>query len=154
MHFTVNKRILVGSLLLLASFWSIISYAAITPVGVWKTIDDETGKPRSVVQIWQSNNQLLGRINQVYYRPGEGPSDVCKLCTGSFHNQRILGMTMLWGMMQQAANQWGGGYILDPQSGKVYRCQLTLNPNGKQLFVRGYLGTPLIGRTQTWYRVS
>lgn len=142
---------------LLSSICGLINFAyadAPTPVGTWKTIDDETGKPRSIIQIWTQNNQYYGRINQVFYRAGEGPKDVCKLCTGPLHNQLILGMTMLWGMTQQESDRWGGGRILDPHNGKIYQCRITVSPDGQQLSVRGYIGIPLVGRSQTWYRVS
>lgn len=156
-YFSITKRLLASFLFTGFLFASVICCAdQLSPVGVWKTVDDETGKARSIVQISEENGKLQGKIQKVFYRPGEGPQDVCKKCTGVFHNQLILGMTFLWGMEKEKGkeNVWGNGRILDPNNGKIYRCQLTLSPDGKKLAVRGYLGVLLLGRTQHWYRVS
>jgi uncharacterized protein (DUF2147 family) len=129
------------------------AFAALSPAGYWKTIDDKTNTPRSIVQIWVQGGQLQGRIVSVYYRQGEHPSDLCVKCAPPLNKERILGMTMLWGMVQQSDNVWGGGQILDPKIGEIYHCKITVAPDGQSLQVRGYIGIPLLGRTQTWYRV-
>ncbi len=125
--------------------------AEASPVGVWKTIDDKTNKPRSIVQIWQQGDELRGRILKIFFRPGESAKDVCLECKGASHNQPILGMTIIWGMTKQS-ERWEGGRILDPKNGKIYRCLLTLSSDNQQLNVRGYIGVTLFGRTQTWFR--
>ncbi|MFN7096709.1 MAG: DUF2147 domain-containing protein [Gammaproteobacteria bacterium] len=128
-----------------------------TPVGSWQTIDDVTNQPRSIILIsLGSNNQLSGRLTKINYRPGEGPGDLCVKCTGSLHNQKILGMTILTGMKQDASNslRWTDGKIVDPESGKIYSCRMTLSADGNTLHVRGYILFTLLGRTQTWHRVS
>jgi uncharacterized protein (DUF2147 family) len=139
----------------MSAFAQMTTAATLSPVGTWLTIDDETNKPRSVIQIWDQDGQLEGKVVKVFYRQGEGPKDVCDKCTDPEHqNKRILGMTILWGMQQDNALQWGGGNILDPHNGKIYRCQMQLSPNNQQLAVRGYIGISLLGRSQTWLRVS
>lgn len=127
-----------------------------SPVGSWQTIDDVSKKPRSVVLISQdSQGQLIGKITKVYFRPGEGPNDVCKKCSGALKDQKVIGLTILTGMKQDAKDpsHWSGGHIVDPESGKSYKCTLTTTPNGNTLKVRGYIGISLIGRTQTWNKM-
>lgn len=126
----------------------------ISPVGLWKTIDDKTNTPRSIIRIWESNGELLGKIEKAFYRPGEGPTDVCKKCPGEFHNKLVLGLTIMWGLHQDPEDQysWVNGKILDPTNGQIYNCQLTINEAGDELHVRGYLGVSLFGRTQVWLR--
>jgi hypothetical protein len=128
-----------------------------SPAGSWQTIDDVTNQPRSIVLITvDSANQLTGKLTKINYRPGEGPNDVCSKCSGSLHNQKILGMTILTDMKQNPGNslQWVGGRIVDPESGKTYDCKITLSADGNTLKVRGFIGFSILGRTQTWHRIS
>jgi uncharacterized protein (DUF2147 family) len=127
---------------------------SVNPSGYWKTIDDETGQPRSVVQIWLSGGQLEGKLVNVFMRPGETRNDLCVHCAPPRNTEKIWGMTMLWGMTLESQNVWSGGTILDPHNGQTYRCLITVSPDGKSMQVRGYIGISLFGRTQMWYRVS
>ncbi len=142
----------------LALFLSLISHPAYaqsaSPVGYWRTIDDVTGKPRSVVQIWASKGQLQGKLTSINFRQGEYPSDLCVKCGPPRNTQRILGMTILWGMTYAGNNTWSNGQILDPHNGKIYSCKLYLSQDGRSMEVRGYIGFSLLGRSQNWYRVS
>ncbi len=121
-------------------------------IGKWRTIDDETGRERSVVELRQVDGQLQGRILQIFQRLDEKPDPVCEACEGERKNRPILGMTFLWGLKPDGANAWAGGSILDPKNGKIYNAKASLTEDGKALRVRGYIGTPLLGRTQTWQR--
>lgn len=138
--------------------FTLAAYAeAPSPVGLWKTIDDVTGKPKAIVQLSLSGNQILsGRILKIYPRPGHDQNELCSACEGALHNQRIVGMVILHHLKRDSNNAklWSGGTILDPKNGKHYHCYATLSDNGQQLFVRGYIGVPLFGRSQTWHRVS
>lgn len=127
--------------------------AASSPVGYWRTIDDHSGKARSIVKIWNDNGQLKAKIEKIYYEKGESTNDVCKLCTGKNRNKKILGMTIMWKMVG-SGDHWSGGQILDPKNGKSYKCKLTLTDQGAKLKVRGYIGISLLGRTQVWQRVK
>ena len=133
--------------------FSMVVFAAdLSPVGTWLTIDDVTKKPRSIVKITEQNGQLSGAVSKVYYQQGEGPRDVCDKCSGSLHNQKILGMTILTGMAKDGDNTWSGGQSTDPKNGKTYKCKITMNPDGQMLNVRGYVGVSMLGRTQSWIR--
>jgi uncharacterized protein (DUF2147 family) len=121
---------------------------ASSPVGQWTTIDDKTGAKRAIVTISESGDTLIGIIDKVYPQPGD--SGICDNCPGSFKGKKIQGLRFLWGLKNDGKNQWSGGSILDPKSGKVYKVKATLENNKFQ--VRGYLGVALLGRTQTWIR--
>lgn len=122
-----------------------------SPVGVWKTIDDETGKPKSLVRITENNGELRGRIEKLFREPGEDQNPKCEKCEGTLKDQPIIGMTILTGMKKDGS-EYNGGQILDPNNGKVYKSKMAVVEGGKKLDVRGYIGVPMLGRTQTWVR--
>lgn len=123
-----------------------------SPVGRWRTIDDDTKSERSIVEVTKVGDELQGRVLRIFYRPDEKPDPVCDLCEGARKDQPVIGMTFLWGLKPDGGNDWAGGAILDPKNGKIYNAKLSLTEAGSQLRVRGYIGTPLLGRTQTWHR--
>lgn len=125
-----------------------------TPIGYWKTIDDETGKPKSIVQIWKADNQvLMGKVVKIFPKEGGSQEKICSECKGEMHNQPIVGMVIMSGLKAKQSH-WDDGKILDPENGKSYSCSLKLNENGKRLNVHGYIGIPLLGRSQTWERID
>jgi uncharacterized protein (DUF2147 family) len=121
-----------------------------TPVGTWKTIDDQTGKPKSIVQIYEQGNELQAKVLQVL-QSDEGPHPICRKCDGSRKNQPVEGMVIMWGVSKDG-DVWDGGKILDPHNGKTYKVRLTLEDGGRKLDVHGYIGFALLGRSQTWLR--
>src|SRR5690606_9669695 len=121
-----------------------------SPVGVWTTIDDTTGKPKSTVEITESNGVVTGKVIEVL-QSDSGPHPVCSKCEGARKDQPIEGMTIIWDMKKDG-DAWEGGKILDPKSGKVYGCILTPSADGRTLEVRGFKGFSLLGRTQVWQR--
>ena len=123
----------------------------LSPVGLWKTIDDTTGKPRGLVRITERNGEYQGKVEKVFIEPGEDPDPKCEKCDGARHNQPVIGMTILWGLKKQG-DEYEGGAILDPESGKVYRARMKLDGEGGKLSVRGFIGFALLRRTQTWMR--
>ena len=118
------------------------------PSGVWTTIDDKTGKKRSEIRLSVKNNELSGKIIRVY--AADGDTGMCKACPGKFRNQPIQGLTFLWGLKEDKHGGWIGGEILDPKSGKIYQAKMI--QRGNKLYVRGYVGLSLLGRTQIWVR--
>lgn len=124
-----------------------------TPVGVWKSIDDETGRERSIIRIADVNGELQGAVEMIFDRPGDDPQHLCRKCAGERKDKPIIGMTILWGLKRDG-DVWKGGEIMDPDNGKTYRCKMTVTDGGKKLDVRGYIGISLIGRTQTWLRIE
>ncbi|MFC0152311.1 DUF2147 domain-containing protein [Xanthomonas dyei] len=131
---------------------SLLAQAADSPVGRWKTIDDETGKPKSVVQIEQAaNGTLSGKVVEIL-QSNNGPNPMCDKCDGALKGKPIKGMTILWGLKADGTAVWDGGSVLDPAKGKTYKAKITLTEGGKKLQMRGYVGIEALGRTQTWVR--
>jgi len=142
------KKIFAISFFLALS--SLNQAATLSPVGQWQTIDDETGTAKSMVTLWLKNGELLGRIDTLL-NPEE-PNPICDECKGARKNQRIEGMTFVWGLTENG-EQWDGGIILDPSNGKEYKARLRLTDQGERLEVRGFIGFALLGRTQIWQRL-
>ncbi|NZA25898.1 DUF2147 domain-containing protein [Luteimonas sp. SJ-92] len=118
------------------------------PAGRWKTIDDETGKPKSIVEITQAaDGTLSGRVVEVL-QSDRGPNPTCDKCSGERKDQPIEGMTILWDLKPDG-QAWSGGTILDPAKGKTYRSKAQLiDPN--RLGVSGCVA--FICREQVWQR--
>lgn len=146
-----TKLITVFSILLLSLAPAAFA-AGITPAGLWKTIDDNTGKPRSLVRIHEHNGEYSAVIEKGLLAT-DTPDAVCDKCKDERKGQRIVGMTIVKGI-KFTDGHYEGGEILDPENGKTYRCLMKLDSTGNQLEVRGYIGISLIGRSQNWTRVE
>lgn len=126
--------------------------AQTSPVGLWRTIDDETKTEKSLVRITDNAGVLSGKIEKIT-DPAKATA-VCDKCTDERKDQPILGMTIVRNVRASDPGVWEGGEILDPNNGKNYRVKLRPIEGGKQMEVRGYIGVPMLGRTQTWIRVE
>ena len=122
-----------------------------SPAGVWKTIDDKTGKERSLVRVLDNNGVFEGKVEKIFEQPGDDPNHLCKKCEGERKDRPIIGMTFLWGLKKDG-DLYSGGEILDPKNGKIYRAKMKMIEGGRKLEVRGYIGLSLFGRSQTWIR--
>jgi uncharacterized protein (DUF2147 family) len=128
--------------------------AQATPVGVWKTIDDKTKAERAQIRITESNGVLSGKIEKLL-APDAKQDAVCDKCSDDRKDKPIVGMEILRGVKKAGSdNLWDGGTILDAAEGKVYKVRLSPADAGKKLEVRGYVGMPMLGRTQTWIRIE
>jgi len=119
-------------------------------VGKWKTIDDETGKAISVVEIYEKGGKIYGKVHDII-----DPKDrnkICSNCTGEDKDKPIMGLTVIKGLVKDGA-EYTSGKILDPKYGRLYKCFITLESKDK-LKVRGYIGISLFGRTQYWHRIK
>jgi uncharacterized protein (DUF2147 family) len=132
---------------------SAAAWAQATPVGLWKTIDDDTKKEKSLVRIGESGGVLTGRIEKLL-DPATKPDAVCEKCTDERRGQPLVGLTIIKNAKQDADDPavWTGGEITDPNNGKSYRLRLKPVEGGKTLEVRGYIGP--FYRNQTWIRVE
>ncbi len=139
----IKPFILIGTLLIFASSTAL----AASPVGKWRTIDDKSGKPKSIISIYPAGGTLQGRV--VKLLPG-ATTTVCSKCPGKLKGKPIQGMMVMWGY-KKSGSGWSGGRILDPKTGKVYKSNLKVR--GSTLEVRGYFGISALGRTQRWQRV-
>jgi uncharacterized protein (DUF2147 family) len=118
--------------------------------GKWKTIDDETGEPKSIVEIYEQNGKVYGKVVEIL-NPAK-KNATCKKCKGADKDKPILGLVIIKGL-EKDGDEWTDGDILDPNKGKLYSCTIELDGKDK-LNVRGYMGISLLGRTQTWQRVK
>lgn len=127
-----------------------LALAQSTPVGVWKTIDDDGKTEKSLVRITDSGGVLTGKVEKIFDPAKQ--NEVCDKCTDERKDKPVLGMTIIRDAKKGDDDTWTGGDILDPNNGKVYRLRLKPEDGGKKLEVRGYLG-PFF-RNQHWIRVE
>lgn len=146
-------RFMIGLLITFFFQATLVSAENLSPIGRWKTISDKTGEATSIVTITQENNMLVGRVSELFRKPGQNPNPICKKCPDDQKDQPIIGLTILNGLKQDG-DEWNGGEILDPDNGKNYSCYVKVIENGSKLEVRGYIGFSLLGRTQTWIRAE
>lgn len=145
------KKILTRTLCLFLLGLAHIAIAAPgTPAGLWKSIDDNSGKPRSLIRISEHNGEYSAVIEKGLLATDTGDA-VCDKCTDSRKGKRIIGMTIVEGIKLKG-DSYEGGEILDPENGKTYRCKMKLDESGNKLEVRGYIGISLFGRSQIWTR--
>ena len=146
------RSLFTGLLLSLPLAFTSLAFAAESPAGRWQTIDDETGKPKSIVDIQTAaDGTLSGTVTEIL-KSDQGPNPLCTKCEGERKDQPITGMTILWDLEPDGEGVWSGGSILDPAKGKTYRAKAKLLDGGDKLEVRGYIGIEALGRSQTWVR--
>lgn len=117
-------------------------------VGKWKTIDDNSGEARSVVEIYKNGTEYFGKITKIYFKPGDDTDPICDLCKGDRKNKKVIGMEIIRGLsFDKKSKEYGDGKILDPENGSIYDCKIWIDGDGS-LRVRGYLY--FFFRTQTW----
>jgi uncharacterized protein (DUF2147 family) len=145
------KKTLMTALLTLAAS---TVWAQATPVGLWKTIDDKTGGERALVRISESGGVFTGRIEKVLAADAV-PDAKCDKCEDDRKDKPMVGLEIVRGVKKaDSDNMWDGGTILDAREGKIYKVRMQPADGGKKLEVRGYVGMPMLGRTQTWIRVE
>jgi uncharacterized protein (DUF2147 family) len=139
-------------LILLLCVCAYTNFFAQTVLGKWKSIDDETGEAKSIVEIYEYNGEVFGKITQLFRKPEEEQDPVCDKCEDDRKNTKVMGMQIIRNMKLKDG-YYQGGTICDPKNGKVYKCEFWLSANdSNKLELRGYVGW--FFRTQTWVRVS
>ena len=145
------KSALIALALVGASFGAL---ADATPAGLWKTIDDDGKTEKSLVRIADNGGVFTAKVEKIFEAAKQDAR--CDKCSDDRKDQPVLGMTIIKGVKANADDKalWDGGEILDPNNGKTYKVRMKPVDGGKRLEVRGYVGAPLLGRTQTWIRVE
>ncbi len=129
--------------------------AQMSPLGLWRSIDDETNQPKAEIRITQNATGGLSGVVERSLLTVPSPEPNCNLCTDDRKGKPKIGLEIIRGGQQSDGKAvWEGGKILDPENGKNYSLRLTPIDGGKKLEVRDYIGAPLLGRTQTWIRVQ
>jgi uncharacterized protein (DUF2147 family) len=146
-------RFIVSRALFLVSLPALAQGTAASPVGLWQSIDDATGKPRAEIRITEAAGVVTGRIERSLQPTPPGAMLLCMLCPDERKDKPLIGLEIIRQMRLASDSQtWEGGNILDPDKGKIFRAQLQLQDGGKKLQVRGFIG-PFF-RNQTWIRLS
>ncbi|GAB3335845.1 DUF2147 domain-containing protein [Marivirga atlantica] len=140
------KRVLLIALLIAFTFGV---KAQDNIFGKWKTIDDETGKAKSIVEIYEKDGKAYGKIVKLFRSPNEEQDPICDECEDDRKNKKIIGMEIIR-EMEKDGDEWEDGTILDPKSGKIYDCEIWRD--GEELKVRGYIA--FLYRTQTWLKAD
>lgn len=147
----MKKKIFLISFLLFTFMFTDLSAQSV--LGKWKTIDDETGKAKSIVLIYKKDSKLYGKIVKLYKEKGEDQDPICKVCPGKRKNKKVVGMNIITALEKDGSEWEGDEAILDPNNGKLYDCKLWVDEDdSNKLQVRGYIG--FFFRTQTWHRVK
>jgi uncharacterized protein (DUF2147 family) len=142
------KRVLAAGLLSIAAG----AWAQMTPVGVWRSIDDKTGEPKAEIRIAETDGVLNGRIEKLLRKDAK-PDEKCDECKDERKGQPMVGLEIIRAAKKaDGKDVWENGRILDPENGREYRLRLTPTDAGRKLDVRGSFGP--FGRTQTWVRVQ
>jgi uncharacterized protein (DUF2147 family) len=132
---------------------SFCTLAQDTPVGLWQSIDDSTGKPRAEIRITEAEGVHTGRIVRSLLPTIAGVIQLCVKCTDDRKDKPLIGLDIIRNAKRSDEAQiWEGGEILDPDKGKRYKLRLQLLEGGTKLQVRGYIG-PFF-RDQTWLRIT
>jgi len=149
------RAFLCSSAISLALYLSIASAAAdeMTPVGRWHAFDDKTGKETGIIEITPVGSTLEGKIVTHVPQPDDPPNPTCDKCAGPDKGKPFLGLVIIKGFKKDGGN-WDDGTILDPRSGGVYNAEIHVSNDGRELFLRGYIGISLLGHTVTWIRAE
>ena len=147
------KRIIPSMLAVIsASLLSTAVFAASLNGTQWQTVDEKTGEKKAIVQLNDNGGKVSGKIIKVLNSKNAKAN--CEKCTGSLKDKPIEGLQILTGLSADGNNQWSSGKLVDPETGKIYSGKITLSDNGQSLKLRGYVGSPVFGRTQTWQRIK
>jgi len=140
-----------------AAIWTLVfssacAMAQMTPVGVWKTIDDDGKTEKSLVRISESGGVYTGTVEKIF--DASKADSKCDKCTDDRKDKPVAGLQIIRNVRQDAEDKtvWGGGEILDPANGKSYKTRLKPVDGGKTMEMRGYIG--ILYRTQVWHRVE
>ncbi|PKA83965.1 uncharacterized protein (DUF2147 family) [Ulvibacter sp. MAR_2010_11] len=127
-----------------------LSISAQNVIGKWKTVDDNSGIAKSVVEIYEENGKIYGKVIEIFNKNKRDA--VCDFCEGEDKDKPVLGLVIIRGL-EKDGDEYNGGKVLDPENGKFYKCYIVLEEPNK-LKVRGYVGFSLLGRTQYWHRAN
>jgi uncharacterized protein (DUF2147 family) len=148
---TTIARIVASAL----AFTALSAAAQMTPEGLWTSIDDVSGKPKAEIRITTNASGVLSGVVERSLSAVPNPEVNCDKCADDRKGKPKIGMEIIRGGKKvEGKDVWDDGKILDPENGKEYSMRLTPIEGGKTLEVRGYIGTPFLGRTQTWIRAQ
>lgn len=149
----VNKFVIFFLFLMISSIIFNNAYANNDSiVGNWQTKDDKTGKTNSIIKIYEENGTYSGIVYKTFPRDANDDPKICHSCQGRYKLKDIHGLKLIWGLKHVKPNLWDDGRIMDPTTDKIYRVSMSLQNDGNELRVHGYIGIHLFGRTVVWFR--
>jgi uncharacterized protein (DUF2147 family) len=107
--------------------------------------------PHALIEIKRDGGEIVGTIVELMPQAGEDLDPSCERCDGANRGRKIRGLAILFLGLSDGGSQYRGT-ILDPEEGTIYRCVVSIEGAGNRLVLRGYVGIPLLGRTETWIR--
>jgi len=134
----------------LFAFFSSGAAAQASPAGLWRTFSDRSGQADGLVRIVEAQGHYEATVEAVFSPPAPSANPRCELCTGELKDRPVIGLKIMRDLRPEGDAYVGE--ILDPDDGNVYRCKARLLEGGRKLELRGYVGLPIFGRTQTWLR--
>jgi uncharacterized protein (DUF2147 family) len=143
------RRFAIRSTILPAALLALLPLAAnaASPVGRYKTFDEDTGKPRLVVDVYEAKDgSYAARVVETLF----APNAQCTACKGQNKDQPIAGMVILWGLKPDGDNAFDSGTVLKLDNGKTYKSKAELTDGGRTLQVSGCVG--FICKHQNWTR--
>ena len=138
-------------LIMLALCGAAAAQGAASPVGLWRTVDDKTGRETGTVRVFESGGAMYGRIEHIN-DPARAKL-ACVSCSDDRKGKPLVGLDIMRGLKRDG-DVWDGGTVLDPETGSIYKASMRLDDGGRKLVLRGYIGISLLGRSQTWLRAE
>jgi len=150
-HFPHAGLLLVASVL--TAIGALAQQASPSPNGYFVTMDDDTHQPRGLVELRDTDGELTGFLRGSFI-DGEDMSEVCNTCSDELLNQPLYGLPFIWDLDYDKPGKYKGGRIMDPESGKTYKSKVKFSDDFNAVELRGYIGSPILGRTQNWRRAT
>lgn len=122
-----------------------------SPAGLWRSFNSGTKEPNALIRVTEVNGELTARVEKLFVPAGQDPNPICGHCEGERKGKPVQGMIILWGLKKDG-DVYVGGQVFEPFSGKSYKSKVSLKAGGAQLSVLGYIGLPMMGRSQVWER--
>lgn len=106
--------------------------------GLWKSVDDKSGKITAIWKIYEENETLFGTIAAVVDNPQDVIASACKKSykgfpvQGNVNEMKTVGTPWIFNMKKESAGNWSKGNIIDPGSGKMYGCVIKYLASGEK----------------------
>ena len=147
-------RTLLSAALFATAVPALAQSPAMSADGYFVTMDDNSGEPRGLVELrTNADGELEGFLRGTFVA-GEDMSRTCITCKDELLDQPLYGLRIVYGLEPKSERKWKSGRVVDPESGDTYKAKVEYSDDFEEVELRGYIGTPLLGRSQVWRRAS